>query len=96
LSEESLLILLLHLQSSPLPRIVTPLNVIKDIGPRLGSRPIVQPVHPFALKHIEEAPGRGVVRAAAHHTHAADDLVGRQEPLVFLRDKLTTSIRVQE
>ena len=72
LSEESVR-LPLHVQSSLLSRIVAPFDVVKDIGPGFGSCPIVVPIHAFTFKHSEEAFGGGVVGAAAHRTHAAQN-----------------------
>jgi hypothetical protein len=74
---------------------VTALDVVEDISPGLGSGPVLLPVHPFPLKHAEEALGCGIVRTTPHRTHAADHLVGLQEPLVLLRGELTAPIRVQ-
>ena len=86
---------MLHFESPPLARIMTPLDVVKDIGPGLGSRPVILPIHPLTFEHAKEALGHGVVGTAPHRTHAADDLVCFQELLVFLGGKLTASIRVQ-
>ena len=86
---------MLHVQSPPLSRIMTPLDVVKDIRSGLGSRLVVLPVHPFAFEYAKEALGRGIVGAAAHRTHTADDLMRLQEPLVFFRGKLAAPIRVQ-
>jgi hypothetical protein len=86
---------LLHVESPPLARVMTPLEVVKDIGPGLGSGPVVLSVHPLTFEHTKEALGHGVVGAAAHRTHAAGHLVRLQKPLVFLGGKLTAPIRVQ-
>jgi hypothetical protein len=50
LSEESCP-LLLPFESPPLARIMTPLDVVKDIGPGLGSRPVILPIHPLTFEH---------------------------------------------
>jgi len=54
---------------------VTPLDVVKDIGPGFGSCPIVLAIHPFSFEYPEETLDGGVVGAAAHRTHTADHLV---------------------
>jgi hypothetical protein len=93
LSDESLLVLL-PVESPPLPLIVTPLDVINNIGSGLRSRLVVLPVHTFACEDSEKVLGGGVVGTAAYGAHAADHLMGRQESLIFLRRKLTPPIRV--
>jgi hypothetical protein len=87
--------LLLHVQSLPLARILTPLDVVKDIGPGFGSCLVVLTIFPLTFKRPEEALGRGVVGAAAHRPHAADNVMRSQKLLVFLGGKLTPPIRVQ-
>jgi hypothetical protein len=67
--------LLLHLQSPPLPWVVTALDIVKDIRSGFASCPVVLAIHAFAFKNSEEALGGDVVSAAAHRTHAADHLV---------------------
>ena len=67
--------MMLHVQSPPLSWIVAPFDIVKDIGPGVGSCPIMLSIHAFTFKDSEEALGGGVVRAAPHCTHAADHLV---------------------
>jgi hypothetical protein len=73
---------------------MAPFNGDKDIGPGFGSCPILLSIHAFTYKDSEEALG-GVVGTAAHGTHAADHLVRFEKPLIFLRGKLASPIRVQ-
>jgi hypothetical protein len=80
--------LLLQFESPALSGIVPALDIVKDIRSCLGSRPVVVSIHPFSFEHADEARGRCVIRTAPHRTHAADDLVCFQEPLVFLGRKL--------
>jgi len=47
--------LLLHLQSSPLPRIAIPVDIVKNIEPGLGSRLVRLPIHPLTFEHAKEA-----------------------------------------
>ena len=94
LSEE-LLPLLLPFQSPPLPGIMPAFDIVKDIRSGFGSRPVVSPIHAFTFEHPKEAFGHGIIGATAHRAHAADDLMGFQESLVFLRGTLTAPIRVQ-
>ena len=86
---------MLHVQSPPLTRIVTALDVVKDIRSGLRSCAVVLPVHPFPVEHAEEALGGGIVGAAADCTHATSHLMGLQEPSVFFRGKLAAAIRVE-
>lgn len=74
---------------------MTPLDAVKDIGSGLGSRPVVPAIHTPAFEHPKEALGRRVVGATARGTHAAGHVMRLQEPLVFLRSKLTVPIRAQ-
>jgi hypothetical protein len=67
LSEE-LFRLLLHVQSPPLSRIVTPFDGVNDIGPGLGASAVVLSVYSFPFEHAKEALGRGIVGAAPHRT----------------------------
>ena len=72
-----------------------PLDVVKDISPGLDSGSVVLSIHPLPFEYAKKTLRRRVIGAAAHRTHAAGDVVHRQEPLVFLRSKLTAPIRVQ-
>jgi hypothetical protein len=94
LSEE-LFFLLLHLEPPSLARIVTPLDVAKDIDPRLGSGQVMLAVYALLFEHPKEALGGRIVGTAAHRTHTTDHLMHLQEPLVFLGGKLAAPIRVQ-
>ena len=87
--------LLLQFEPPALSGIVPAFDVLKDIRPRLGSRPIVSPVDPFPLEHAKEALGGRIVGATAHHTHTTSHLMRRQEPLVFIRRELTAAIEMQ-
>ena len=71
----------LHLQSSPLPRIVTPFDVIKDIGSRLSSAAVVLSVHPFPFQHTKESLRGGIVGTPSQHAHATDHTVRLQKQL---------------
>jgi hypothetical protein len=79
--------LLLLFQSPPLSRIEMPLDVVKDISPGLDSGSVVLSIHPLPFEYAKKTLRRRVIGAAAHRTHAAGDVVHRQEPLVFLRMK---------
>lgn len=72
------------------------LDVVKDIGSRLGAGVISTPVDALPLQHSEEALGRGVVRAATHRAHAADQVVADQEALILGTGELASPIRVQD
>jgi hypothetical protein len=80
---------------SALPGIVTPFDVVKDIGPVFGLCPIVLSIHAFTFKDSEEALSGGAVGTAAHYAYVANHLVCFEKPLLFHRDKLATPIQVQ-
>ena len=60
--------LLLHFQSPPLSRVVTPLSVVKDVRSSLGSTLIILVVYAFVFGHAKKALACCVVRIAAHCT----------------------------
>ena len=54
---------------------MAPLDVVKDICSRLGSRLVLLAVDAFAFEHAKKTLSRRVVRATAHRTHAAGNVV---------------------
>ena len=72
---------MLHVQSSPMSRIVTPFDVVEDIGPGFGSCPIVLPIHTFAFEYLEEALSGGgshdPVMVGMQHTDPLPDILLR-------------------
>jgi hypothetical protein len=58
-------------------------DIVKDIRSGFGSRPVVLSIHAFAFQYPKEALGSGFVGTTAHRTHATDDLMRLQEPLIF-------------
>lgn len=79
---------MLLLESSPLPRIMPALDVVKDIRSRLGSCLVLPPIDSFPFEDAEETFRRGVVRTTTHRAHATGHLVGCQKLLVFRRRTL--------
>lgn len=71
------------------------LDVVKNVRSTLGSGSVLLAVDAFPLEHAKETPGRRVVRATPHRTHATGNKVGRQKSLVVLRGKVTPAIGVQ-
>lgn len=70
-------------------------DVVEDIRSRFGSRPILPSIHPLAFEHAEETLGRRIIGTTAHRTHAAGNVVRRQELLIFVGRKLTPAIGME-
>ena len=73
-----------------------PLDLVEDVRSGVGACQIVSTIDAFALEHPEEAFDQCVVGAAAHRTHATDQIVPAQEALVLLARELTAAIGVQQ
>ncbi len=58
------------------------LDVIKNIRSRLRLGSILPPIHPLAFEHPKETFSGRIVGTAPHCTHAAGDVVCRQELLL--------------
>lgn len=94
--ELSVFLLSGHLKSPPSAAVVEPSDVAEDIGLGLGPGPVNTTMDTFAFEHAEEAFHRGVVGAAGDGTHALDEVVAFQEPLVLAARELAAMVGVQD
>ena len=72
--------------------VVEHLDVVEDIGLRIGSRGVGLAAHALALEQLEEALGHRVVVAVATSAHAADQVVLAQEGLPLVAGELSALI----
>ena len=84
--------LLLNRQSPPLPQIMPAFDAIKDIRSRLNPRPALPAADALSFEHPEETFCRRVVGTTTHRTHAARDVVRRQELRTLFQSKLAAVI----
>jgi hypothetical protein len=75
---------LLEREPPPLPGIVPPFDVVKDIRSRIRSRSVLTTIYALTFEQPKETFCGGVIGATAHRTHTTGNVVSFEKSLVLL------------